>query len=214
MTLPSIAGPLKTHRGSPIGNLQAVDRGTPRVDARKRGTRMGLQDFGKGRDDEPASPSRSSAGMGELNAFIDQGSEFSGRLRFSDTVRIDGKFDGEISSENTLIVGETGMIKATIQSNTVIISGEVEGDIIAPRQVVIHKEARVSGDIQTASLAVEEGAQINGQINMGGGAVSPREERSSKRREGRESDPKKANGEATPSPEEKEASAEAKSSQS
>jgi cytoskeletal protein CcmA (bactofilin family) len=170
---------------------------------------MGLQDFGKGRDEEPASSSRSAAGMGELNAFIDQGSEFSGRLRFSDTVRIDGKFDGEISSENTLIVGETGMIKATIQSNTVIISGEVEGDIIAPRQVVIHKEARVNGDIQTASLAVEEGAQINGQINMSGRASAPREERSSKRRD---ADSKKANGEDPGSSEEKEASAEAKPS--
>lgn len=164
---------------------------------------MGLQDFRKGRDEEPASPSRSSAGMGELNAFIDQGSEFSGRLRFSDTVRIDGKFDGEISSENTLIVGEAGKIKATIQSNTVIISGEVEGDIIAPRQVVIHKEARVTGDIQTASLAVEEGAQINGQINMSDTPGTAREGRSSKRREAPGSDPKKGNGE-DPSPSEAE----------
>jgi cytoskeletal protein CcmA (bactofilin family) len=143
--------------------------------------------------------------MGELNAFIDQGSEFSGRLRFSDTVRIDGKFDGEISSENTLIVGEAGKIRATIQSNTVIISGEVEGDIIAPRQVVVHKEARVNGDIQTASLAVEEGAQINGQINMSGTPSAAREGKGSKRREAAP-DPKKGNGDATNPTEGEEAS--------
>ena len=164
---------------------------------------MGLQDFRKGRDEEPASPSRSSAGMGELNAFIDQGSEFSGRLRFSDTVRIDGKFDGEISSDNTLIVGETGKIKATIQSETVIISGEVEGDIIAPSRVVIHKMAHVTGDIRTASLEVEEGAQINGQITMTGAVETAREGRTSRRRDSGSTDkgandtpePKQANGE-------------------
>jgi cytoskeletal protein CcmA (bactofilin family) len=164
---------------------------------------MGLQDFRKGREDTPASPSRSSAGMGQLNAFIDQGSEFSGRLRFSDTVRIDGKFDGEISSDNTLIVGESGSIKATIQSEVVIISGEVEGDIVAPNQVVIHKMARVTGDIRTASLAVEEGAQINGQITMTSAVETSREGRTSKRRDssstekgaGDTSEPKKANGE-------------------
>jgi cytoskeletal protein CcmA (bactofilin family) len=121
--------------------------------------------------------------MGQLNAFIDQGSEFSGQLRFSDTVRIDGKFDGEISSDNTLIIGESGRIRATINSEMVIISGEVEGDIVAPSQVVIHKMARVTGDIKTASLAVEEGAQINGQITMTGTVETAREGRDSKRGE-------------------------------
>ena len=47
-------------------------------------------------------------GFGNLTAFIDQGSEFEGKLSFKDTVRIDGTFSGEISSDNTLIVGETG----------------------------------------------------------------------------------------------------------
>jgi hypothetical protein len=51
-----------------------------------------------------------SSSSGGLSAFIDQGSEFEGKLSFKDTVRIDGRFRGEISSENTLIVGETGEI--------------------------------------------------------------------------------------------------------
>ena len=119
-----------------------------------------------------------SAGVGTLNAFIDQGSEFSGKLSFKDTVRIDGKFDGEISSENTLIIGETGRIHATIQSETVIISGEVEGEILAPRRVTIHKTARVSGNIRTGSLAVEEGAELNGQITMTGQAAQNRPSKS------------------------------------
>jgi cytoskeletal protein CcmA (bactofilin family) len=131
------------------------------------------------------SSGRSSAGMGQLNAFIDQGSEFSGRLCFKDTVRIDGKFEGEITSENTLIVGETGQIHATIQSETVIISGEVEGDITAPHQVIVHKMAHVRGNICTGSICVEEGAQVNGNITMTG--TSPV-------REARPQEVKKPNG--------------------
>ncbi len=125
-----------------------------------------------------------STGVGTLNAFIDQGSEFSGKLSFKDTVRIDGKFDGEISSENTLIIGETGRIHATIQSETVIISGEVEGEIVAPRRVTIHKTARVSGNIRTGSLAVEEGAELNGQITMTGQAAQNRPSASKPKRNG------------------------------
>ncbi|MCP4004762.1 MAG: polymer-forming cytoskeletal protein [bacterium] len=113
-------------------------------------------------------------GVGALTAFIDQGSEFSGKLSFKDTVRIDGRFEGEITSENTLIVGETGHVQANITSETVIISGEVQGDIIASGQVSIHKTGCVLGDIQTASLLVEEGAQVNGRIDMSAPGMSDR----------------------------------------
>jgi cytoskeletal protein CcmA (bactofilin family) len=124
---------------------------------------MGLQDFRKPKD----TPVSSSGGVGALTAFIDQGSEFSGKLSFRDTVRIDGRFEGEISSDNTLIVGETGDIHATIKSETVIVSGSVNGDILARRQITLHRTAKVKGNLQTASLLVEEGAQFNGQIAMG-----------------------------------------------
>ena len=86
---------------------------------------------------------------------------------FKDTVRIDGRFRGEISSENTLIVGETGEIEASIRSKTVAVSGSVTGDIIAATKVVLHKTARVFGNIQTGSLVVEDGAEIDGSIKMG-----------------------------------------------
>lgn len=108
----------------------------------------------------------SSSGFGNLTAFIDQGSEFEGKLSFKDTVRIDGRFSGEISSENTLIVGESGEIEANIHSPSVVISGAVHGNVTATRQLVLHKTARLVGDVQTPSLVVEEGAVLNGAIKM------------------------------------------------
>jgi len=142
---------------------------------------MATNPFGRGKDaiqsDETTSTassssvsrsSSSSAGAGGLTAFIDQGSEFEGKLSFRDTVRIDGKFCGEITSENTLIVGESGEIEADIHSKTVSISGTVSGNVIAQAKVVLHKTAVVNGNIDTPSLVVEEGAKVNGQINMTG----------------------------------------------
>jgi cytoskeletal protein CcmA (bactofilin family) len=110
----------------------------------------------------------SSSSPGGLSAFIDQGSEFEGKLSFKDTVRIDGRFRGEISSDNTLIVGESGEIEAAIRSNSVVVSGSVTGDIHAGQKVVLHKTARVDGDVETQSLVIEEGAVLNGQVKMKG----------------------------------------------
>jgi cytoskeletal protein CcmA (bactofilin family) len=104
-----------------------------------------------------------------LSAFIDQGSEFEGKLTFKDTVRIDGCFRGEITSQNTLIVGETGEIMAVVRSREVIVSGSVTGNIFASDRLVLHKTARVEGDVEAGSIAIEEGALLNGKVTMGGG---------------------------------------------
>ena len=121
-----------------------------------------------GRTKETVTPASTSAtdSAGGLTAFIDQGSEFEGKLSFKETVRIDGTFTGEIASENTLIVGETGEINATIRSRSVMVSGNVEGDVVATRQLVLHKTARLQGNVETPSLVIEEGATFNGSMKM------------------------------------------------
>ena len=137
--------------------------------------------FGRGRTEEetPMAESRpakaASNDTGGLTAFIDQGSSFEGKLSFKDTVRIDGSFRGQIASENTLVVGETGEIDANIESQTVIISGSVTGDVKATQKIVLHKSAVVEGNLETSTLVVEEGASFNGQIAMkvGGAAKAP-----------------------------------------
>ena len=129
---------------------------------------MAISSFGRGKgEEERTAPPAPNPGSGNLTAFIDQGSEFEGKLIFKDTVRIDGSFHGEIVSENTLIVGESGTIEATIHSNTVVVSGSVDGNITASRQIVLHKTARVQGDMSTPSLVIEEGAVFNGGLSMG-----------------------------------------------
>ncbi len=128
---------------------------------------MAFGPFGRGRGDgEMTPPPPPPSDPGGLTAFIDQGSEFEGKLSFKDTVRIDGHFRGEIASENTLIVGEPGEVEATIRSKTVVVSGRVEGNIIAERQLVLHKTACVVGDVETGSLVVEDGAVLEGAVKM------------------------------------------------
>ncbi len=134
---------------------------------------MAISAFGRGRDGDSDSAAagaeyggKSAGSPGGLTAFIDQGSEFEGKLSFRDTVRIDGRFQGEISSENTLIVGESGEIQADIHSSTVIVSGTVVGNIKAARKVVLHKTSTIEGNIETVSLVVEEGATLRGQVKM------------------------------------------------
>lgn len=101
-----------------------------------------------------------------FNAILDRGSEFEGKLTFEGTVRIDGKFKGEIFSEASLVVGESGKVEADINVGSVVISGEVVGNIKAKNKVEIHSPGTVRGNINTPALVIEEGVVFEGNCSM------------------------------------------------
>ena len=104
---------------------------------------------------------------GELNGFLDKGSSFKGELEFDDTMRIDGKFNGRITSKNELIVGESANIEGDIHVGRVAISGTVIGKIVADQRVEIHRNGKVYSDVDTPALIIEEGAIFQGNCVMG-----------------------------------------------
>ncbi|HEY2322152.1 MAG TPA: polymer-forming cytoskeletal protein [Thermoanaerobaculia bacterium] len=104
---------------------------------------------------------------GELNGFLDRGSSFKGELEFEDTMRIDGKFNGSITSKNELIVGESAHIDGDIHVGRIAISGTVVGKIKADQRVEIHRNGKVYSDVDTPALIIEEGAIFQGNCVMG-----------------------------------------------
>lgn len=101
-----------------------------------------------------------------LNAFLDQGSAFEGKLTFKGAVRIDGRFTGEVQSSDTLFVGETGEIDGTVRVGEAVVSGVVRGSLIVERRLKFLETARVEGEVQTATLVIEEGAKFDGRVSM------------------------------------------------
>ena len=110
----------------------------------------------------------SSGARGGVNALLGEGAEFQGKLTFSGTVRIDGIFTGEISSQGNLIVGEKAMLKATIEVGGLEVAGQVHGNINAKTRIDIRSKGRIEGDIDTPLLTVEEGGQFEGNSRMAG----------------------------------------------
>ena len=99
----------------------------------------------------------------DLTAFIDDGSEIEGKYTFHGTVMLNGKFSGEISSGDTLIIGEKGSVNATVRAGVVLISGEVIGNVFATERVELRGTARVYGDVEAPVVVVEEGVLFEGR---------------------------------------------------
>jgi cytoskeletal protein CcmA (bactofilin family) len=118
--------------------------------------------FGKKNGKMPA------PGSSDLSAFIDEASEIDGKYTFSGTVMLNGKFKGEIVSNDTLIIGEKAVVNASIRAGIVLINGEVVGNVLASERVELRGTARVFGDVEAPVVVVEEGVVFEGNCRMTG----------------------------------------------
>jgi len=103
-----------------------------------------------------------SRGSSDLTAFIDEGSEIEGKYTFNGTVMLNGKFSGEIVSSDSLIIGEKGIVNATVRAGIVLINGEVIGNVFASERIELRGTARVYGDVEAPVIVVEEGVHFEG----------------------------------------------------
>ena len=104
----------------------------------------------------------------QIKAYMGKDTVFNGSLNYDGTVRIDGKFEGKVITEDTLIIGESGHLMAEIHAGTVICMGRVEGAIVASKKVEIHSTSKVLGNIKSPAIDIELGGILDGNCDMSG----------------------------------------------
>ena len=104
----------------------------------------------------------------QIKAYMGKDTVLNGSLNYDGTVRIDGKFEGKVITEDTLIIGESGHLMAEIHAGTVICMGRVEGTIVASKKVEIHSTSKVLGNIKSPAIDIELGGILDGNCDMSG----------------------------------------------
>ncbi|RMH34881.1 MAG: polymer-forming cytoskeletal protein [Nitrospirae bacterium] len=102
-----------------------------------------------------------------VQTFLGQDVYIKGQARFIGSVRIDGRFEGDIVAEGTLIVGPHASIKGTVRTKVLIGGGRIEGTVITSHNIQLLKSAVLLGEVQTPNMSIEEGATFHGFCNMG-----------------------------------------------
>lgn len=106
--------------------------------------------------------------------IIGQGTTFVGEIKSKGTIRIEGVVTGLVHSDDTVVVQESGHVKAQITAGQVIISGEVHGNVSALERIEITAQARLFGDIMAPRISIAEGVTFEGKCTMKSpGAAQP-----------------------------------------
>jgi cytoskeletal protein CcmA (bactofilin family) len=87
---------------------------------------------------------------------------------------MDGKLEGDLTSQGDSILGKTATMKGNISGNNVVIEGTISGTIAAKDKIEMKAAARITGDIKSKRLAVEDGVTFVGKadVNPGGGSAA------------------------------------------
>jgi cytoskeletal protein CcmA (bactofilin family) len=102
----------------------------------------------------------------KISTFIGQDTNFEGKPKFHGTVRIDGRFKGEISGEGTLIVGEEAKIESDIYVSHILNSGEIRGNLTVEERIQINASGMILRNIEVPIMVISEGAIMEGNCKM------------------------------------------------
>ena len=104
---------------------------------------------------------------GTLTGFVGNGTTLTGEASFKGMLRVDGGVSGRVASaDGTLIVSTNGRVDANVEVAVAQIFGTVNGDIVATKRIEMGRVAKVTGNIQTPALVIENGAVFEGSCRM------------------------------------------------
>ena len=114
-------------------------------------------------NDQPGQPDVFRPAKGSSKCIIGNGVKLKGEITDADEVQIDGSADITISTDN-LIVGSTGNLQGTIQTDNADIWGNADGDLKISGTLTIQEQGSVSGSVEYQSLQIKLGGKIKGDV--------------------------------------------------
>ena len=104
---------------------------------------------------------------GPVGTLISQHCTIEGNLVTQNSVKMDGRIQGNLRAEGQAIIGENGVVVGDVEATDLLVFGRLEGNILA-KTVQLKPSARILGNIDTEMLLVDPGALYQGSVVMRG----------------------------------------------
>jgi len=114
----------------------------------------------------PRAPSSGSSGRTE-RAVIGSSISVQGDIKGEEDLTILGQVQGTVDvKNNSVTVGQSGHVKADLHADLIVVEGRVEGNLFGTDQIILRATANVQGNLTAPRVALEDGAQFKGAIDM------------------------------------------------
>lgn len=135
---------------------------------------MGKGFLGLQSDEETMAKDRAGNGTSPeaVISIIGPGMKVVGDCDTDGTIRIDGHVDGTVRAGKAVVVGKDGFVDGDIHTQDAVVSGRIEGTLTAESRLELQATCRIEGEVFARRMQLEEGAILNGNIQMGEEAAS------------------------------------------
>jgi cytoskeletal protein CcmA (bactofilin family) len=100
-------------------------------------------------------------------SIIGPGMTVVGDCQTDGTIRIEGTVSGSIQAGKAVVVGREATVEGDITTQDAVIAGAVHGTLVAASRLELQATSRIEGDVRARRMHLEEGAILNGTVQMG-----------------------------------------------
>lgn len=101
--------------------------------------------------------------------FIGTGTTLNGNLNCEGDLIVGGVVIGDSKVRGALTLSEGGRWEGRVQVSNAVIAGEWHGEIVVTEKLEIRKTARIRGAVSARSIAIAQGAVIEGEMAVTSG---------------------------------------------
>lgn len=100
-------------------------------------------------------------------SIIGPGMKVVGDCQTDGTIRIEGTVSGSIQAGKAVVVGREATVEGDITTQDAVVAGAVHGTLVAASRLELQATSRIEGDVRARRIHLEEGAILNGTVQMG-----------------------------------------------
>lgn len=104
-------------------------------------------------------------------SIIGPGMKIVGDCETEGTIRIEGTIEGTVKAGKAVVIGKDGYVNGDVHTQDAVVSGKVVGALTAASRLELQATSYIEGQVRARRLQLEEGAVLNGEVDMGGSAL-------------------------------------------
>ena len=106
----------------------------------------------------------------ETVSVLGSGLTIEGTVTSHGDVRIEGTLKGDLTSDGEVNVTSTGVIDGDVTASRLVVAGKVNGSLSATDSARLSAGCRVEANVSSPRVQLDDGATLNGRVDMGGSA--------------------------------------------